>query len=238
MGRPLWRGYGSVVYDCYWPSPAQSFTLPGPAGLMPIFYCLRFQTSPTWRVRPLPVLYSRQVKVKVKVIYVRQSVEQSILVSGTHLGPWTNFSFSLNFSLASWECYFVAPSLTTGRVCNLLLLLVLASAVPRDSRLFFIVPILETPPTWKARSPYLYPPGTGWPSYTPGHWVPFPSSLTTRRDYGGGTDHGSLTLPGIQFNSRCFLLLAKLRWRYANPPPRGHRSGVNIPALHLPCHRI
>jgi hypothetical protein len=28
-------------------------------------------------------------------------------------------------------------------------------------------------PTWRARSPYLYPPGTGWPSYTPRHWVPF-----------------------------------------------------------------
>jgi hypothetical protein len=30
-------------------------------------------------------------------------------------------------------CYFVAPSLTRGRVCNLLLLLVLARAVPLDS---------------------------------------------------------------------------------------------------------
>jgi hypothetical protein len=39
----------------------------------------------------------------------------------------------------------------------------------------------ETPPTWRARSPYLYPPGRGWPSYTPGHWVPFTSTLTTRR---------------------------------------------------------
>jgi hypothetical protein len=29
----------------------------------------------------------------------------------------------------------------------------------------------------RARFPYLYPPGTGWPSYTPGHWVPFTSSL-------------------------------------------------------------
>jgi hypothetical protein len=27
----------------------------------------------------------------------------------------------------------------------------------------------ETPPTWRAKSPYLYPPGTGWPSYTPRH---------------------------------------------------------------------
>jgi hypothetical protein len=29
----------------------------------------------------------------------------------------------------------------------------------------------ETPPTWRTRSPYLNPPGTGWPSYTTRHWV-------------------------------------------------------------------
>jgi hypothetical protein len=34
-------------------------------------------------------------------------------------------------------------------------------------------------PAWKARFPYLYPPGTRWPSYTPSHWVPFSSPLTT-----------------------------------------------------------
>jgi hypothetical protein len=39
----------------------------------------------------------------------------------------------------------------------------------------------ETPPTRGSRSPYLYPPGTGWPSYTPRHWVPFSSPPTTRR---------------------------------------------------------
>jgi hypothetical protein len=32
-------------------------------------------------------------------------------------------------------CYFVAPSLTRGRVCNLLLPLVVASAVPLESAL-------------------------------------------------------------------------------------------------------
>jgi hypothetical protein len=84
-------------------------------------------------------------------------------------------------------CYFVAPSLTRGRVCNLLLLLSLASAVPRDSRPYFIVPILETPPTWRVRSLYLYPPGTGWPSYTPGHWVPFMSPLTVEVFYPAST---------------------------------------------------
>jgi hypothetical protein len=39
----------------------------------------------------------------------------------------------------------------------------------------------QTPPIWRARSPYLYPPGTGWPGYTPRHWVPFTSLPTTRR---------------------------------------------------------
>jgi hypothetical protein len=37
------------------------------------------------------------------------------------------------------------------------------------------------PPTWKNRSVYLDPPVTGWPSYTPEHWVPYlsPSSPHT-----------------------------------------------------------
>jgi hypothetical protein len=51
---------------------------------------------------------------------------------------------------------------------------------PRDSRRYFIVLIFKTPAIWRARYPYLYPPGTEWPSYTPGHCVPFQSPLTTR----------------------------------------------------------
>jgi hypothetical protein len=81
VGCPFWRKDGSVVYNCCWSSPAQSFSGPSPSGLMTVFYCLRFEIPPTWRVR------------------------------------------SLN----------------------------------------------------------LYPPGTGWPSYTPRQWVPFLSSPTTRR---------------------------------------------------------
>jgi hypothetical protein len=77
--------------------------------------------------------------------------------------------------------------ITRGRACNLLMLLGLASAVslgiwvPRDSRPYFIVQVLETSPTWRARSPYLYPPGTGRHSYNPRYWVPFSSPLTARR---------------------------------------------------------
>jgi hypothetical protein len=96
--------------------------------------------------------------------------------------PPDQFFFLLDISFRQLRvCYFVATSLTRGRVCNLLFLLALASAVPRDSTPYFTVPILEIPVTCRPMSPYLYPPGTEWPSYTPGHWVPFQSPLTTRR---------------------------------------------------------
>jgi hypothetical protein len=49
-------------------------------------------------------------------------------------GTRDQFLFRLEiFFRQLWVCYFVAPSLTRGRVCNLLLLLVLASAVPIGS---------------------------------------------------------------------------------------------------------
>jgi hypothetical protein len=45
-------------------------------------------------------------------------------------------------------------------------------AGPRQRRPVGLVAVVyclrfETPSTWRVRSPYLYPPGTGWPSYTP-----------------------------------------------------------------------
>jgi hypothetical protein len=46
----------SAVYNCCWPSPALSFSGPSPAGFVTIFYCLRFETPPTWRIRS-PYLY-------------------------------------------------------------------------------------------------------------------------------------------------------------------------------------
>jgi hypothetical protein len=45
MGRSLWREGGSSVYNCCWPSLAQSFSGPKLLGLATIFYCLRFETS-------------------------------------------------------------------------------------------------------------------------------------------------------------------------------------------------
>jgi hypothetical protein len=53
-----------------------------------------------------------------------------------------------------------------GWVCRLQLLLGPAGLMTTFYRLRF-----ETPPTWRARSLYSYPPGTGWLGYTPRHWV-------------------------------------------------------------------
>jgi hypothetical protein len=55
---------------------------------------------------------------------------------------------------------------------SFIMLLVLASTVilgskSRETHDIFYCLKFETPPTWRARSPYLYSSGTGWPSYTP-----------------------------------------------------------------------
>jgi hypothetical protein len=70
---------------------------------------------------------------------------------------------------------FGAPSLMSGRVCNVLVHFAVTHPWPHLTVSF------EPPPTWMARSPYLYPPGTGWSIYTPRHWVPILPPLTTHR---------------------------------------------------------
>jgi hypothetical protein len=138
--------------------------------------CLLFYMQPT---AILPSCTNCLFSLKLKLNYDRNSVGQS----GTHLGPATNFFFLLEIFFRQLRvCYFVAPSLTRGRVCILLLLLVLASAVSlrfkshgtQDHILFF--QFLRLPQPGEPG-----PPGRGWPRYTPRYWVPFPSPLTTRR---------------------------------------------------------
>jgi hypothetical protein len=72
--------------------------------------------------------------------------------------------------------------------------------VPQNSRPYFTVSF-ETPPTWRARSPYLYPPGTGWPSYTPGYRVTHTVLLVTSR-HGPHGKH----LPSISIYISVFVL--------------------------------
>jgi hypothetical protein len=75
---------------------------------------------------------------------------------------------------------YVISSLTRGWVCRLQLLLALASALilrfeSRGTQYDILLSQIRDSLNLEPRSPYLFPPGTEWPSYIPWHWVPFPS---------------------------------------------------------------
>jgi hypothetical protein len=76
------------------------------------------------------------VVIKVKVT-LRPTVSRPVLLGVRHpSGTRDQFFFFLEIFFRQLRgCYFVAPSLTRGRTCNLLLLLVLLSVVPLGSAL-------------------------------------------------------------------------------------------------------
>jgi hypothetical protein len=81
---------------------------------------------------------------------------------------------------------YVTSSLMRRWACRLQLLLTLSSAFILRSEScrthdHTLLSQLRDSPNLEARFPYLYSPGTVWPSYTPRHWVPFPSPITTRK---------------------------------------------------------
>jgi hypothetical protein len=101
----------------------------------------------------------------------------------------SNFIFQLN--ICGYSPY-VTSSLTIGWVCRLQLLLALARAVIlgsescEDHEHILLSQIQEPPPNWRARSPYLYAPGTGWPGYTPQALGSLFVASYDSQDYGGG----------------------------------------------------
>jgi hypothetical protein len=106
-------------------------------------------------------------------------------------------------------CYLMASSLTKGLVCNLLLLLGLASAVPLGSESrwtehhnllsqFFTL----SQPGGLGSCIYIHQ-GQDGPVITPGCWSPF----------------------------RCLLRLAGLRWRYSNLPPQANFRNASWSSL-------
>jgi hypothetical protein len=85
--------------------------------------------------------------------YDRRSVCQSVLVSSPHLGLMTKFL------LLSDHCGFLIWGALSDERTGLSFTMY---------NIFYCLRF-ETPPTWRTRSLYLYPPGTGWPGYTPRH---------------------------------------------------------------------
>jgi hypothetical protein len=101
-----------------------------------------------------------------------------------------------------WNCYWPSPAQS------------FLGLSPVGLATIFYSLRFDTPPTWRARPPYLYPPGTGWPFIPPSTGFPF----------------------------RRLLRLAALRWRYSTPPPHIIQlSTLNLVSLitsrHVPCRK-
>jgi hypothetical protein len=116
-------------------------------------------------------------KVEVKV-NLRLTVSQYVLASSTLVGLATKYYFLS-------EC-FCLSLVSVGRplwredgsaICSVITQWS-ESLITRNHTL---LSHLRLPQPGGPDSHIYIPPGTGWPGYTPGHWVPFTSSLTSRR---------------------------------------------------------
>jgi hypothetical protein len=116
--------------------------------------------------RSLWMLVKVRVRVTLRLAIYRQSARPD---DRPPPRPTTgNFIFQLN--TCDYSPY-VTSSLTRGWVCRLQLLLSspaqsFSGPSPAGLMTTFYCLRYETPPTWRTRSLYLYPPGTGWPGYT------------------------------------------------------------------------
>jgi hypothetical protein len=113
----------------------------------------------------------------------RFTAKQFALATSSASLTTSNFNFQLKIFCHS---PYVTSSLRRGCVYPLQFLLVLASVVILRSESsgthnHILLPQIRDSPNLKAWSSYLYPPGTGWPNYTPRHWVPLQSPPATHR---------------------------------------------------------
>jgi hypothetical protein len=125
------------------------------------------------------------LEVEVKL---RSTVSRPVRLAVRHpYGNRDQFFFLLEIFFRQLRvCYFVAPSLTRGRICYLLLLLVLASQSrsglsPAGLKTIFYCLNSWDSPNQEGQVPVFISPRNRVPRNIPGHWVPFPSPLTTRR---------------------------------------------------------
>jgi hypothetical protein len=144
--------------------------------VVPLLSC----SSILWTAAP----FQPSILQSSELLYDWRFTANHFVLATSLLRPTTRiFIFQLN--TCGYSPY-VTFSLTRGWVCRLQLLLGLASeAILRSeshgNHNHILLSQIHDSPNLKARSPYLYPAGTGWPSYIPRYWGPFSSPPTTRR---------------------------------------------------------
>jgi hypothetical protein len=112
----------------------------------------------------------------------RSTTKQIVLAPNSFILTTNNIFIRLN---TCGHRHYVTSSLTTGWVsyncCWPSRAQLFSGPSPAKLITTFYCLRFETPAIWRATSPYLYPPGTGRPSYTPRHLVPSSSPPTIRR---------------------------------------------------------
>jgi hypothetical protein len=146
---------------------------------------------PSWS-NWLPTAELAYVSTESGLLYDwRFTANQFVLASSPLRLTTSNIIFQLN--TCGYSPY-VTFSLSRGCVCRLLLPLVLARAVSlrsesRGTHDHILLCQIRDSPTWRPRFPYLYTPGTGWPGYTPRHWVEWHNSPCTTDSLSGHDTH-------------------------------------------------
>jgi hypothetical protein len=133
----------------------------------------------TYTIRNSTFVCSWRYLAKVKVI-LRPTVSRPVYLGVRHSSGTSDQIFLSFFCIDKWG--FRAVGCPLWREDGSVIYCTIASGpcqrnhfgveVPQNSD-HILLSHLKLPPTWRARSLYLYPPGTRWPSYTPGQWVTF-----------------------------------------------------------------
>jgi hypothetical protein len=179
-------------------------------------------------------MVERHWPTKRNAVFESESLRLTVYRQSFRLGDLrlttSNFIFQL---ITCGYSPYVTSSLTRGCVCRLQLLLGLASASSGTSptgptrKLYCLR--FETPPTGRASSPYLYPPGTGWLGYTHSHWVSAGFEALTAVVMKSSIFWDITPCNPLKFCSLCrlhsrwflaCLILRSWRWRRSVPPKR------------------
>jgi hypothetical protein len=181
LGRPLWREDGSVFCSAICQRSesrrTQNHTLLSHLRLLWSLSVASYDSQGLRWKHSYPPSHGGSDPTTVsscsksKLLYDWQSVSQSVCLGIEY--PYGNCDqklFPIGM-LLSEICGIVSIDdemmmMMRGRVCNLQCNHSIVR-VAQNPKQYFTVSS-ETPPTWRARFPYLYPPGTGWPSYTSG----------------------------------------------------------------------